>query len=178
MTIPRCPEEAVEQPPQTGGTNGTMSAKREQAHPEASWRRTHGIGGNPNGRIFPGTSLTVACPSKERQRCHAERLIHERSASDFRLLGRSSGFRISLLAAPSRPSRLPNSRQQRLAVACCSVRPRLQRRDRDGIAPSSLFFSPATSRRNTQVCMTGSQRGTSHGLLSYQASVQSQSATS
>ena len=29
--------------------------------------------------------------------------------------------------------------------------PRLQRRDRNGVAPFSLFFPPATSRRNTQV---------------------------
>jgi hypothetical protein len=38
-----------------------------------------------------------------------------------------------------------------LAVDTRSVRPRLQRRDRNGVAPFSLFFSPATSRRNTHV---------------------------
>lgn len=52
-----------------------------------------------------------------------------------RLLGRSSGSRITLLAAPSRESDLSG---------VCGVRPRLQRRDRDGFKPSSLF-----SRSNT-----------------------------
>jgi hypothetical protein len=57
--------------------------------------------------------------------------VLERFVDNHRRLGRSSDFRIALLTAPSR---------EILAVACCGVRPRLQRRDRDGFAPSSLFF--------------------------------------
>jgi hypothetical protein len=62
--------------------------------------------------------------------------------------GRSSGFRFVLLAEPSRwrPSSIRVTDpfvMRRLAVALSGVRPRLQRRDRDGFAPSSLF-SPAS----------------------------------
>ena len=46
-------------------------------------------------------------------------------------LGRSSGLRITLLAAPSRPAR---------AGGCSGFRSRLQRRGRDGFLPSSLVF--------------------------------------
>ena len=46
-------------------------------------------------------------------------------------LGRSSGLRIILLAAPSRPIR---------ASGCSGFRPRSQRRGRDGFSPSSLSF--------------------------------------
>ncbi len=49
-------------------------------------------------------------------------------------LGRSSGFRFELLAAPS------HGVLQSSAVAICSFRHRLQRRDRNGFAPFSLFF--------------------------------------
>ena len=51
--------------------------------------------------------------------------------NDNRHLGRSSGYRITLLTAPS---------QARLLSGNCGVRPRIQRRDRDGFSPSSLFF--------------------------------------
>jgi len=50
-------------------------------------------------------------------------------------LGRSSGFRINLLAAPSRGWESYWS-----AVVSRSVRSRLQRPDRNGVAPFSLFF--------------------------------------
>jgi len=45
--------------------------------------------------------------------------------------GRSSGFRINRRPAPSQSCCR--------SVASCRLRPRLQRRDRDGFAPSSLF---------------------------------------
>jgi hypothetical protein len=48
-----------------------------------------------------------------------------------RHLGRSSGYRITLLTAPS---------QTTLFSGDCGFRPRIQRRDRDGFSPSSLFF--------------------------------------
>jgi hypothetical protein len=49
--------------------------------------------------------------------------------------GRSSGFRIVLLTAPSRV----------FTQWLCGVRSRLQRRDRNGFAPFSLFF-PASNK--------------------------------
>jgi len=66
--------------------------------------------------------------------------------------GRSSGFRIDLLAAPSRFSAVAGltalggcvlrSKTRLIPThqSPCGVRSRLQRRDRNGIAPFSLFF--------------------------------------
>jgi hypothetical protein len=66
-----------------------------------------------------------------------------------RRMGRSSGFRIGLLTAPSRPacSRLWSRPLQDSGI--CGFRPRLQRRDRDGFAPSSLFFAPGHKPETT-----------------------------
>lgn len=75
-------------------------------------------------------------------------LIREKAFASMPTPGRSSGFRFVLLAEPSR-WRLSSIREtdrfviRRWAVALSGVRPRLQRRDRDGFAPSSLF-SPAS----------------------------------
>ena len=57
-------------------------------------------------------------------------------------MGRSSGFRIKLPAAPSRDVEPTTVVGINLAVVYCGFRPRLQRRDRNGFAPFSLFFTP------------------------------------
>lgn len=59
-------------------------------------------------------------------------------------LGRSSGFRIILLTAPSRAAFSLHS-------GLGSVRSRLQRRDRNGVTPFSLFFESSTRGGDTQV---------------------------
>ncbi len=84
-------------------------------------------------------------PTQSRNRHRAvcrNAFLRESFVDIHRQLGRSSGSRINLLAAPSRES---------FAVVNCGVRPRIQRRDRDGFAPSSLFFPRTTSEGNTQV---------------------------
>jgi hypothetical protein len=75
--------------------------------------------------------------------------FREKAFASLPTQGRSSGFRFVLLAEPSRWRllliRVANQLvMKRLAVALSGFRPRLQRRDRDGIAPSSLFF-PASN---------------------------------
>ncbi len=71
------------------------------------------------------------------------RAFSGQDVSRTRQLGRSSGFRIDLLATPSHGS----PRRPRFSPGCrpqwsCSVRPRSQRRDRNGITPFSLFSGP------------------------------------
>lgn len=80
-----------------------------------------------------------------------------KTRSEIRRLGRSSDFRIAQFTAPSRvrDARSGMTRISQSRSGTCSNCPRLQRRDRNGIAPFSLFFPATTSRRDTQVSHTG-----------------------
>ncbi len=95
----------------------------------------------------------AACEKRMKRKSCSLFFVRERGAGKKGQLGRSSGSRISLLAAPSRESPRSGvwtgfvknrdakaSATPEKTVPVGSVRPRLQRRDRDGIAPSSLFF--------------------------------------
>jgi|GEM_PF-2868150 len=78
-------------------------------------------------------------------------------SSRDRQMGRSSGFRIDLPATPSRgtaDARLAKRIAEFgkwAAVVSCSLRPRLQRRDRNGFAPFSLFSGRITHPAGTHV---------------------------
>ena len=92
--------------------------------PSAHNRSKTSKGRGFTGYAASGRSQTAASRPKRAPQAKLERL-----------LGRSSGSRITLLTAPSQESNLSG---------VCGVRPRIQRRDRDGFKPSSLF-----SRSNT-----------------------------
>jgi len=98
----------------------------------------------PNGS---SCARTPATPIGRNGEAILQRLCPRKSRSQNRRQGRSSGFRIVLLAAPSRGLR-PCQR----AVAGSgfrSVRTRLQRRDRNGFTPFSLFFFRDHKSRKT-----------------------------
>lgn len=117
----------------------------------------------PPLRGAAGLSTERAQPQRDLKREGLHRVCSIRAQSDRRvsseastagkmerLLGRSSGSRITLLAAPSRESDLSG---------VCGVRPRLQRRDRDGFKPSSLFSRSNTPQAPKSPGMVSPARG-------------------
>ena len=88
------------------------------------------------------------CLNSMRSRSEAGSSVLERLVTHgCRQSGRSSGFRIVLhLRLPAAAAPI-NQDSSSAAVAFCRFRPRLQRRDRNGFAPFSLFF-PRRDRRS------------------------------
>lgn len=122
----------------------TASRSRHFEAQPASAPSAHNLRETSKGRVFTGyaasgRSQTAASRPKRAPRAKLERL-----------LGRSSGSRITLLTAPSRESNLSG---------VCGVRPRIQRRDRDGFKPSSLFSRSNTPQAPKSAGMVSPARG-------------------
>ena len=108
---------------------------------------------------MPETNLLrMAAKAKRREgmanpgplRRHRVQAFSEQDSSRVTTMGRSSGFRIDLLATPSHEF----LRQTFVTLFAarsgyCSVCPRLQRRDRNGFSPFSLFSGLDNTSRPT-----------------------------
>ena len=158
MTSPRCQASrgvkaargaSRTSPRRSDGARRPIDANREECPGcrrsyERRYRRLH-AGKNP---APPPDSPRSACPVTTTS--FPRRNV--RMSDDWAgLLASGSNYCLHLPTAGLRQDGLwePSPRVARSGFR--RVRPRLQRRDRDGFTPSSLFFSPATSRKDTQV---------------------------
>jgi len=129
---------------------GTPTGRAQQSGAAETDPKTRSAANRDRHRNAGPVSPSTARANHLQEAADTTSFYLERPSDRNRHLGRSSGFRIDLLATPSRErvrrKSSPSSCSQWLL---CSVRPRLQRRDRNGLAPFSLFFPRSDRLRKT-----------------------------